>query len=285
MEETRRLLDHLTWDDQNFMELLTADYGYINSDLAALYHFPAPATDFALTRFPAGTSRAGLLGQASFLAANSGPVETSPTERGIFVREQLLCQHIPAPPPGVPSLPDASAEKPQTKRQRMSMHADNAICGSCHRLMDPVGFGMENFDAIGRWRDKETVVIAAGEGRRGAAPKRFELDLDAHGEVAGVPNSAFSDTKQLGQILAGSQICQECIVRQLFRYAYGRLEMPSDEPAIHQLFATFRDSGFRFKTLILALVQAPQFMEGLDPTPALARNQNPNSQPSLGRQP
>jgi hypothetical protein len=290
VDETRRLLDHLVWDDVNFMEMLTADYGYLNSDLAALYKFPAPATEFQLMHFPADSRRAGLLGQASFLAANSGPVETSPTERGIFVREQLLCQHVPAPPPGVPTLPEVSAEKPQTKRQRMSMHAENSTCGSCHRLMDPIGFGMESFDAIGQWREKETVVInTATEGRR-TPPKQFQLELDTHGEVAGIPNSAFSDPKDLGKILAGSATCQECIVRQVFRYAYGRMETPSDDATIHQLFSTFRDSGFRFKSLVLALVRMPQFLEGLEPAgPATAaRNQNSNSHPiqqSMGRQP
>ena len=264
VEETRRLLDHLVWDDRNFMELLTADYGYLSADLAALYKLPAPAGQFELVRFPASARRAGILGEASFLAANAGPTETSPTARGIFIREKLLCQHVPPPPPNVDTnLPEASAEKPLTRRQRMSAHVENPLCASCHRLMDPIGFGLERFDAIGRLRERETILIENPEGNR-RADKKIDLDLDTRGEIAGIPNSAFSDSKQLGGILARSPVCQECMVRQIFRYAYGRLETSSDEETIHQLFATFRDSGFHFKDLLIGLVRSPEFLSGLD---------------------
>jgi hypothetical protein len=264
VEETRRLLDHLVWDDGNFMEFLTADYAYLTSDLAALYKLPAPSSQFELVRFPGGARRAGLLGEASFLAANAGPTETSPTARGIFIREQLLCQHVPPPPPNVDTnLPEATAEKPLTRRQRMSAHVENPLCASCHRLMDPIGFGLESFDAIGRFRERENILIEDGGGRR-RKPKTIDLDLDTRGEVAGIPNSEFSDSTQLGGILARNPVCQECIVRQMFRYAYGRLETSSDEENIHELFATFRDSGFRFKELLIALVRSPEFLAGLD---------------------
>jgi hypothetical protein len=265
VEETRRLLDHLVWDDGNFMEALTANYAYLNADLASLYKVPAPPNEFQLVTFPAGTKRAGLLGQASFLAASAGPVETSPTARGIFVREQLLCQMVPPPPPGVnTNIPDPGEDKPSTRRQRQSAHVENPVCAGCHKLMDPIGFGLENFDAIGRWRDKETIVFLAAEEGKRAKPKSVDLDLDSSGEVAGIPESRFTDSVQLGKILAASPVCQECMVRQVFRYAYGRLETASDREAIHRLFVTFRDSGFRFKSLLEALVTSPEFMSAAD---------------------
>jgi len=264
VEETRRLLDHLVWDDGNFMEVLTADYAYLSGDLATLYKLPAPAGQFELVHFPAGTPRAGLLGEASFLAANAGPTETSPTQRGIFIREQLLCQQVPPPPPNVDTnLPESSADKPSTRRQRMTAHVENPLCASCHRLMDPIGFGLESFDAIGRLREHETILIESDTGNR-KNDKKVNLDLDTRGEIAGIPNSNFSDSRQLGAILSKSQVCQECIVRQLFRYAYGRMETAADEDTIHQLFATFRDSGFHFKELLTGLVKAPQFLAGLE---------------------
>ena len=264
VEETRRLLGHLVWDDRNFMELLTADYAYLSSDLATLYKLPAPPGQFELVHFPTGTPRAGLLGEASFLAANAGPTETSPTARGIFIREQLLCQHVPPPPPNVDTnLPEATEDKPLTRRQRMSAHVENALCASCHRLMDPIGFGLESFDAIGRQRQHETILIESPTGKL-KDEKKIDLDLDTRGEVAGIPNSAFSDSSQLGRILAQSPVCQECMVRQIFRYAFGRLETSADEETIHQLFATFRDSGFHFKDLLIGLVRSPQFLAGLD---------------------
>jgi hypothetical protein len=263
VEETRRLLDHLVWDDGDFMEFLTADYGYLTPDLAALYKLPTPSGQFELVRFPAATRRAGFLGEASFLAANAGPTETSPTARGIFIREQLLCQHVPPPPPNVDTnLPEATADKPLTRRQRMSAHVENPLCSSCHRLMDPIGFGLESFDAIGRFREHERILLDDSGDRRRKA-KTIDLDLDTKGEVAGIPNSEFSDSKQLGGILARNSVCQECIVRQMFRYAYGRLEASADEETIHQLFTAFRNSGFHFKELLIALVRSPEFLSGL----------------------
>jgi hypothetical protein len=280
VEETRRLLDHLVWDDRNFMELLTADYAYLSSDLATLYKLPAPAGQFELVHFPAGTPRAGLLGEASFLAANSGPTETSPTARGIFIREQLLCQHVPPPPPNVDTnLPEATEDKPLTRRQRMSAHVENPLCASCHRLMDPIGFGLESFDAIGRFRERETILIESPTGNR-KDEKKINLDLDTRGEVAGIPNSAFSDSSKLGAILAQSGVCQECMVRQIFRYAFGHLETASDEETIHQLFATFRDSGFHFKDLLIGMVRSPEFSAGLeDNQKGVTRSPGPSASP------
>jgi hypothetical protein len=266
-EETRQLLQHLVWEDRNFMEAFTAGYGYLTSELASLYQLPAPPGQFELVRFPADARRAGLLGQGSFLASTAGPTDTSPTARGIFIREQLLCQHVPPPPPGVnTTLPEPTEDKAQTRRQLMVAHVENAACAACHRLMDPIGFGLENYDAIGRWRDQETIEFAAerDEDDRRRERKKFELPIEPQGEVAGLPDSVFSAPKQLGRILAKSPVCQECIVRQMFRYAYGRRESASDEATIDELFAAFRDSGFHLKDLLLALVRSPEFLRAWD---------------------
>jgi hypothetical protein len=280
VEETRRLLDRLVWDDRNFMELLTADYTYLSADLASLYKMPPPAEQFELVHFPAGSPRAGLLGEASFLAANAGPTETSPTARGIFIREQLLCQHVPPPPPNVDTnLPEPTGNNPLTRRQRMSAHVENPLCASCHRLMDPIGFGLESFDAIGRLRQQETIFVESPSGNR-RDDKKINLDLDTRGEIAGIPNSAFSDSNQLGSILARSSVCQECMVRQIFRYAFGRMETSSDEETIHQLFAAFRDSGFHFKDLLLGLVRSPEFLAGLDDN---QKRMNRTAEPTAAR--
>lgn len=266
-EETRRLLHHLVWEDRNFMEAFAADYSFLTSELASLYHLPAPAGEFEMVRFPADACRAGLLGQGSFLASTAGPTDTSPTARGIFIREQLLCQHVPPPPPGVnTTLPEPTEDKARTRRQLMVAHVENPTCAACHRLMDPIGFGLENFDAIGRWRDKETIQFASerDEDDRRKEPKKIDLEIETQGEIAGLPKSAFSEPKQLGRILAESPVCQECIVRQMFRYGYGRLESASDEATIDDLFATFRGSGFRFKDLLIALVRSPEFLRAWD---------------------
>ena len=161
-----------------------------DGDLARIYGVPAPAKEFERVPFPAGSERAGILGQALFLALTAKPEDSSPTARGLFVREQFLCQHVPDPPPGVnTNLPPVTEAKPQTNRDRMSEHATNPSCATCHKLIDPIGFGLEKFDAIGARRDKFTAaVLAAGaakaSGRR-APPKTVDLDIDATGYVAG----------------------------------------------------------------------------------------------------
>ena len=262
VQETRLLLDNLVWNDGNFMEAFTADYSFLNSDLASVYGLPAPPGEFELVKFPASSHRAGLLGQASFLSSNAGPVETSPTARGIFIREQLLCQHIPNPPPGVNTqVPEPTPDKPRARRQRMQDHVENPTCASCHRLMDPIGFGLENYDAIGRWRDAE--VIEFESGRRGVPPTKVELPIDTKGEIAGLTNAGFSEPKQIGRLLAGSRACQECVVKQMFRYAFGRVESRADRETVKDAFTAFHDSGFKFKELLVALVRSPQFLDGL----------------------
>jgi hypothetical protein len=149
------------------------------------------------------------------------------------------------------------------RRQLMVEHVENPTCASCHRLMDPIGFGFEHFDAIGRYREQELVPPpgrrGGGGGGRGAAPGT-PLEINAQGEIAGIANSSFTGARQIGTILAESPVCQKCIVRQIFRYSYGRLETNADEKTIDQLYDQFKGSGFRFKHLLVALVQSPEFL-------------------------
>ncbi len=264
-EETRTMLHHLVWNDRNFMEALTADYSFLTSELAEIYGVPAPKDQFEMVKFPSDSQRAGILGQGTFLASTAGPTDTSPTARGIFIRERLLCQHVPPPPPGViTTLPDPLTDGPaKGRRQLMVEHVENATCASCHRLMDPIGFGFEHFDAIGRYRQTEAIPVpgrrGGGGGGRGGPPP-IQVDINAQGEIAGIPDSGFSGAKQIGGILADSPVCQKCIVRQMFRYSYGRLETNADEKTIDQLYDQFKGSGFKFKSLLVALVQSPEFL-------------------------
>ena len=264
VQETRMLLDNLVWNNGNFMEAFTAEYSFLNADLATLYGLPAPSGEFELVRFPADSRRSGLLGQASFLTSNAGPVETSPTARGIFIREQLLCQHVPNPPPGVNTqVPEPTEDRPLARRQRMQAHVENPTCASCHRLMDPIGFGLENYDAVGRWRDKEAIEFETSGPKGKATTRTIELPIDGKGEIAGLANSAFSEPRAIGRLLGESRACQECVVKQLFRYAFGRVETAADRETVRSAVAAFRESRFKFKELLVALVRAPQFLEGM----------------------
>jgi len=247
------------------MDLFTAPYGYVSAELAPIYKVPPPAKEFEKLPFAPESDRAGVLGQTLFLALTAKPEDSSPTARGLFVREQFLCQHVPDPPPGVnTNLPPVTEAKPQTNRDRMSEHATNPSCATCHKLIDPIGFGLEKFDAVGAKRDKLTLNFSpprgeGGEGRRRGPQKTVDLPLDTTGSVTGIPESQFSSPAQLGAVLAKSAQCQECVVKQYFRYTAGRLETPADRPAIRKLLEDFRNSQFRFKELIVSLMRSREF--------------------------
>ena len=262
-EEAKRFVGDLVWNDRNFMDVFTAKYSFINSDLAAVYKMPPPARDFQRVEFPPDAERAGLLGQALFLTLSSKPDETAPTGRGLFIREQFLCQQVPPPPPGVDTnLPPVEESKPVTNRERLAMHANVKMCAGCHNLIDPIGFGFEKFDAIGMRREKHKLLFypnVGGVAGRRAKPKEIELELDTKGSVAGLQNSEFTSPRELGELLAKTPQCQECVVKQVFRYMSGRQDTPADRPVLNQALEEFRKSDYRFKELMVALVKSKEF--------------------------
>jgi hypothetical protein len=261
--EARRFVSDLVWNGRNFMELFTAPDAYPNADLARIYQIDTPADDYERVPFPASSDRAGLLGQALFLTLTAKPDDTSPTARGVFVREQFLCQHVADPPPGVnTNLPPVTQDRPMSNRERLSIHATNKACAGCHNLVDPIGNGLEKFDAIGQRRDKLKLTFGQtfGEGNQEKrATTTIEVPLDTTGQVAGLPNSAFSSPKELGMVLARSPQCQECIVKQYFRYVAGRTETPADRPLVRSVLEDFKRSGFQFREMVISMVSAPEF--------------------------
>jgi hypothetical protein len=284
-EEARTFVSDLVWNDHDFMTLFTADYCHLSQELARIYGVPAPAKDFDRVPFPADSQRAGLLGEGLFLALTAKPDDSSPTARGLFVREQFLCQHVPDPPPGVnTNLPPVTEAHPQTNRDRMTEHANNPACASCHKLIDPIGFGLERFDAVGARRDNLVLQFrgvaktnpekaadapadaskpADAAAAKGAKPRfttrTIKLDFDTNGDVAGLPDSQFSSPAELGAVLAKSAQCQECVVKQYFRYTAGRPETATDRPLIQKTLENFRRSRFHFKELIVSLVLLREF--------------------------
>ena len=258
-EEARRFVGDLVWNNRNFMQVYTANWGFPNSSLAAVYKVPPPAHDWDRVTFPADSERAGLLGQALFLTLTSKPDETAPTGRGLFVREQFLCQEVPPPPPNVDTnLPPFDESKPLNNRQRMSAHVTNPVCAGCHNLMDPIGFGLEKYDAIGERREQQKLLFfPAGQGvaARRAKPKEVMLDVDTTARVAGIANSDFTSARQLGDLLARTPQCQECIVKQVFRYMAGRSVTPADRPALNRALEAFRKSDFNFKSILVSLTE------------------------------
>jgi hypothetical protein len=266
-EEVRRMFDHLVWDNESFLDFYTAGYGFLNNDLAKIYGVQPPAAEFGRVNFPADSERSGIVGSALFLSLTSKPSDTSPTERGLFVREHFLCQIVPPPPPGVnTNLPDPTAEKALTNRDRLAMHLTSPTCAGCHRLIDPIGFGLEHYDAIGKYRAKQTVVIFPTVDQLKTKPRMkpvvHELPVDTTASVRGIPNSEFQTPKQLGALLAATPNCQRCVVKQLFRYAMGRPETEADQPAIDASLKAFSESGFHFQNLIISIVESKVFLGG-----------------------
>jgi hypothetical protein len=251
------------------MEFFTADYAFVNGELAKLYGVPAPPQEFAPVKFPAGSDRAGIVGSGVFLGLTSKPAETSPTERGIFVREHFLCQIVPPPPPGVnTNLPLFQGDKPLTNREKLKIHLSDPACASCHNLVDSIGFGLEHYDAIGKYRPKQTVVVFPSveeQQTKHKKPQNYAVDIDPSAFVRGIQNSNFRSPKELGALLASTPACQKCVVKQLFRYAVGRTEGAADQADLDAALEDFEKSGFHYQNLVISIIKSRPFLAGLEP--------------------
>ena len=267
-EESLRLFGHLVWNDLDFREFFTADYTFVDDFLTKVYGMAEPSVPFGKTAYPAGSGRAGILGHGTFLAQTGKPVNTSPTERGLFVREHFLCQAIPPPPPGVDaSLPPLKVgARPMTIRETLQqLHAADQVCASCHKLVDPIGFGFEHFDSVGGYRETEPVRVepTPQQERQGIEAATHDLPIDSSGFIAGIEGSGFASPRGAGGVLARSPGCHKCIAKQLFRYVFGRSETTLDTPTIERAYNRFRDSGFVFRELLLELVVSEEYL-GVD---------------------
>jgi Protein of unknown function (DUF1592)/Protein of unknown function (DUF1588)/Protein of unknown function (DUF1595)/Protein of unknown function (DUF1585)/Protein of unknown function (DUF1587) len=241
-QESAYLIEDIVWTrDGDLRDLFDAPYTFVNADLAALYGLPdAPTSGFGRVELPASSKRAGFFGQASFLSLKAHSNETAPTLRGKFIREALLCQMIGAPPPEVDtSIPESPTDQPQTMRQRLSAHA-NGACSGCHVLMDPLGLGLENFDAIGRYREKE-----------------HGLDIDPHSSFD--DKGTFDGPRTLGALLRQDERVTECLVRNVFRAATGHVETEGETSSIDKVHQAFASSGYRMKNLLVEIVASDAF--------------------------
>lgn len=265
-EESRRLFRHLVWGDLDFREFFAADYTFVDDFLTRVYAMPDPATAFGKTAYPLGAARGGILGHGTFLSQTGKPLQTSPTERGLFVREHFLCQTIPPPPPGVDaSLPPLTiGARPMTVREMMEgLHASDAACASCHKLVDPIGYGFEHFNTIGAYRETEPVRVepTPQQERQGLKAETHELAIDSAGYIAGIEDSAFRTPREAGLVLAASEVCHKCIVKQFFRYLFGRHETADDEVLIDRAYNQFKDSGFLIRELLVALLVSEEYLQ------------------------
>lgn len=241
-QEILDVIDWLTFEeDGDFLDVLTTTTTFVDGELAALYGLPWPGEGSGhRVEHPAGSPRGGLLGMAGLLALNAHPAATSPTLRGRFVQQNLRCVDIPPPPPGVVTSLEATADgAPLTVREKLEAHRADPACAGCHSAMDPLGIGLESFDAIGAYRTTEA-------GR----------PVDARSELDGV---VFDGPAQLGRLLRDDPKVSACVARRFYRYATGRLESRAEERPIRALAEQFAAAGRSIRQLVLDTVLSDGF--------------------------
>jgi len=241
-EETELFFDSIMREDRSVMDLLNADYTFVNERLARHYGMPnIYGSRFRRVQVP-NEARRGLLGQASILTVTSYPNRTSPVERGKWILTNLLGVPPQPPPPNIPPLPDSGADgKVVSLRQRMERHRANAVCAGCHRVMDPIGFAMENFDGIGRWRAKED----------GAA-------IDASGTLfTGAKLDGVNALRQ--EMTKRPEVFVGVLTERMLTYAVGRGLEYYDMPAVRTILRDARSTDYRFSSIVLGVARSVPF--------------------------
>jgi hypothetical protein len=244
--ETRGLVGWVLAQDRPITELLTADYSFLNERLAQHYGIAGVrGADFRMVKLPPDTHRRGLLGHGSILTVTSTATRTSPVIRGAWILGNILGAPPPDPPPGVETNIDGDGSEviTATVRERLEAHRANPSCGSCHGVIDPVGFALENFNAIGAWRERD-----------GDSP------VDARGTLV---NGTEIDGPEdlLTALMAQSDLFVSNVTQKLLTYALGRAVDYRDMPTVRAIVRQAEREDLRFGALIMGVVQSPAFRQ------------------------
>jgi hypothetical protein len=246
-DEARLFFESIVRENRSVVSLVDSDYTFLNGTLAALYGLEKKVTGPKMRKVTlTDANRGGILGMPGILATTSFPTRTSAVRRGVWVLEQVLGEHVPPPPPDVPSLEkqDQKTVETLTLRQRTELHRVNAVCANCHKILDPIGFGLENFDAIGRWRDQDD----------NGGP------IDAAGELPG--GKHFASPKELkGIIAARKDDLSRNLTEKLLAYALCRQLEGYDEIVVDHVMDTIAKDGYRMQTLITEIVMSYPFTQ------------------------
>jgi hypothetical protein len=247
--ETSALLERVIFDERrDYLDLFRFEQTYLDATLAEHYGLPRPSATNDWVSY--GTSgRAGILSHGSVLSAFSKFSDTSPTQRGIFIRTRLLCQTIGSPPANVMvDQPPASLDSP-CKSVRYASHAGGS-CASCHRQIDPIGFGLERYDIAGRYREHDDGLA--------------QCAIEGKGELPGV--GVFSGPGELGKLLIESGQLERCVVRQYLTFALGRSLGAADTKGLEALNSSFVENQKSFLDLILDLIESDAFVLQKEPS-------------------
>ena len=245
--ESDALVDRVVFGEgSDYFTLFTSADTFVDQTLATQYGL----TGFTGTGFkwtPYGNApRKGLLSHGSVLSQGVKFADTSPTQRGIFVRNRLLCQEIPPPPAGV-NVDEQPVSDSPCKKARYSAHASAGGCKGCHDMIDPIGFGLERFDREGRYREHDDGLT--------------QCAIDGEGAVVGAPagDLAFKGPDGLADALIASGAFERCVVTQVFRFSQGRREEANDIPGILQRTETFKAGQRNFQSLLVDIVSDDTF--------------------------
>jgi hypothetical protein len=243
VELDRTLTELATRPEGAFMDALDTRQTFVNKALGAFYGVATvpPGTDFVRAEYPASGPRAGLATFPAVLTAHGYTARTSPTMRGLFVRERLLCQRVPAPPDNVDTNleKNPAAAMAKTMRERLARHSTDPQCSACHAFFDPLGLSLEGFDGVGAARTTENGVM---------------LDLKA--ELDGKP---YSGGRELGALLKADPRAADCVARELYRFATGHADTEGERPVVSELGARFRAGGQKVTSLLADLVASAGF--------------------------
>jgi hypothetical protein len=244
--ETSLFFESIMREDRNVLDLLTADYTFVNERLAKHYGIPGVyGSQFRRVKI-ADENRRGLLGQGSVLAVTSYPNRTSVVLRGKYILENILGTPPPSPPAAVPPLKETGDDgKPASLRTLMERHRATPACATCHRVMDPLGFSLENFDATGRWRVKEAAGV-----------------VDASGQLAdGTPVDGPVALRKA--LLKHSDQFVRTMTEKMLTYALGRGLEYYDMPVVRQIARDAASQNYRFSSIVLGIVNSTPFQKKL----------------------
>jgi hypothetical protein len=244
VRETELFFEHVMHEDRNVLEFLDSDYTFLNGPLARFYGIKGVSGNEFQRVTLTDHSRGGVITHASVLTLTSNPTRTSPVKRGKWILENILGTPPPPPPPDVPNLQDDEhAVANGSLRHRMEVHRKNPVCASCHQRMDPLGFGLENFDGVGRWR---------------TADGKFKID--PAGEL---PDGAhFAGPEELRRVLLGkADLFRRCLAEKMLTFALGRGPEYYDKCAVDGLVKSLHSGQDRFSALVSAVVQSEPFQK------------------------
>lgn len=241
-EEANRLVDSVVWDgDGDARKLFSADYTFVNGALAQFYGMSGVAGD-DFVRVPAGAQRRGVLTLPGVLASHGKPNETLPARRGKFVRTKIFCKTVGDPPPTAIAMAPQRAPG-TTVREFFTAVEQQPACGACHTSLDGVGFGLESYDSVGRWRTTD-----------------LGKPVDAHGTLVGTDvDGDFEGGVELAKRVEQSRSVAACIALQAFRFASGRPDTADDAHSLEELVAAFTAGNYDVKELLVALTKTDAF--------------------------